>query len=131
MFFLNIGMFWCKNVSLYHISPPKSQKHFFVTHKSLRVLFRVLSYGFLFRIVSDRVLFRALSDTVLFRFLSDRVFFRFLSDSFLFESSVLGSSSRFSVIDSSLGSSDLFSGMPLFFIKTLHYILKKTFTLNS
>ena len=45
---------------------------------------------------------------VLFRCLSDRVLLRVHSERFLFESSVIGSSSGSSAIDSSLGSSVLF-----------------------
>ena len=43
------------------------------------------------------------SSRVLFRFLSDGVFLRVLSDRIFFESSVIGSSSGSSVIDSSIG----------------------------
>ena len=55
-----------------------------------------------------RVLFKSHSDRVLFRSLSDRVLLRVLRDRILFETSVIASSSRSSVIDSSLGPSVLF-----------------------
>ena len=55
-----------------------------------------------------RFLFRFHSDRFLFRFLSDRILLGVFSDNVLFESSAIGCSSGFSVIDSSLGSSVLF-----------------------
>ena len=82
---------------------------------------------------------------VLFRFLSGRFFLRVFSETILFESSVIGSSSRSSVKDSSLGSSVLFFRHAaifyqyvqlLFFVITsrcsvLHYIFKMNFTLKN
>ena len=122
---------------LYHMLKPKSQEKILVAPRSLRVLKILLFF-------SDRVPFRAHSDSVLFIFLGDWVFFRFLSDRVLFKSSVIGSSKGYSVIDSSIGLSVLFfqyagtflsKGTTTFFIKNrcsvLHYIFKKTFTLNN
>ena len=104
---------------LYHIPLPKSQKEFFAKQKSLRVL----KHG---RVI-DRVLFRFYSDRVLF--LSDGVLLRVLSDRVLFESSVIGSSSGFSVIDSSLGPSVLFFWHAANFYQyvLLLFLLKKMF----
>ena len=89
----------------------------------------------LLKLLSDRVLFKVLSDSVLFRFLNDKV---------LSESPVIGSLKGSSVIDSPVGLSVLFfwyagtflsKGATTFFIKNrcsvLHYIFKKTFTLNN
>ena len=66
----------------------KEKKEFFATQKSFRALGGPLR--------------------VLFRYLSDRVLLRVHNERFLFESSVIGSSSGSSAIDSSLGSSVLF-----------------------
>ena len=71
---------------------PKSQQEFFAAQKSLR----------------DLKLLRVIIDKLLIKFHSDRVFYNFLSDNVLFESSVMGSSSGSSVIDSYLGSPVLF-----------------------
>ena len=78
-------------------------------------LLRVLK---LLRVFIEMVL-RFHSDSVLFRFLSDRVLLRVLRDKVLFASPVIGSSSRSSVTDSSLGSSVFFSRMPLFFYENV------------
>ena len=73
-----------------------SQKDFFATQKSLRVLklSNLLSERVLSSVLSDSVLFRFLSDWVFFRFLTDKVLFKVFSDIVVFE---------FSVIDSSKG----------------------------
>ena len=77
------------------------------------------------------------------RVLSDRILFRFPRDKVLFESSVIGSSSRSSVIDFSFGSPVVFfrhvaifyqNVLLLFFIKNrcsvLYYLFKRKFTLK-
>ena len=62
---------------------------------------------------------------MLFRSLNDRVTLRLLINRYLLESSVKGSSSGSSVVDSSLGSSVLFfRHSTIFFIKTCYYFLK-------
>ena len=76
----------------------KSKKEFFVTQKSLWVL----------------KLLKVIIDRVVFRFLSDRILLPVL-----FQSSVIGCSSGFSVIDSSLGSSVLFFQHPAIFYKNV------------
>ena len=76
------------------------QNEFFAEQKSLRVLK-------LLRVLNDKV-FWFHSDRILFRFLSDAVLLRVLSDRTLFESSVTGSFSGSSVVESSLRSSVLF-----------------------
>ena len=87
---------------LFYMPLPKIQKEFLAAQYSLRIL-KIL------RVLVDSALLRFYSDGVPFRFYSDRVLFWFLSKRFIFESSVIGSSSKFSIIDSSLGSSvDIF-----------------------
>ena len=78
---------------LFYMPLPKIQKEFLAAQYSLRIL-KIL---------------KVLVDSALLRFYSDRVMFWFLSNRFIFESSVIGSSSKFSIIDSSPGSSvDIF-----------------------
>ena len=99
-----------KNVSLYHIASPKSQKD-----------------KFLFTVLSDIVLFRFLSFRVFPRLLSDIVFFRIPSVTALFESYMIGFSPGSSVIASSLGLSVLlFSCATIFLSKCATIFLLKT-----
>ena len=87
---------------LFYMPLPKIQKEFLAAQYSLRIL-KIL------RVLVDSALLRFYSVSVPFSFYSDRVLFWFLSNRFIFESSVIGSSSKFSIIDSSLGSSvDIF-----------------------
>ena len=87
---------------LHHIPLLKGQKGFFFTaYQPLRVLK-------LLRVLINRVFLRFPIDRSLYMFLSDRVLLRVFSDRELQESSVIGSSSRPSVIDYSLGSLVLF-----------------------
>ena len=123
----------------------KKSKKFFEAQKWFRVLklLRLLSDRVLFRVLSDSALFRLLSNCIFFRFLSDRVLFMVLSDRFFFDSSVIGFLKDYSVIDSSFGLSVFFFRYMSSFIKrchhffiknirsSLHYIFKKTFTLNN
>ena len=95
------------NHPLYHMLLPKIQRELFAVQNSLRIL----------------KLLRVLIDSILFRFRSDKFLIRVLSDTVLFVSSVSSTSSRPSVMDSSLGSSTLFSDMTPLFNKTCHYFL--------
>ena len=102
---------------LYHIRILKSNKDRLATQMSLRVLK-------LLRVFIDKVLSRCHNDRVLFRFLSDRVLLRVLSSKVLFNSSMIGSSSNSSVMDSFLGLSVLFfRHAAIIFIKTCYYFL--------
>ena len=87
---------------LFYVPLPKIQKEFLAAQYSLRIL-KIL------KVLVDSALLRFYNDSAPFRFYSDRVMFWFLSNRFIFESSVIGSSSKFSIIDSSPGSSvDIF-----------------------
>ena len=81
------------------------------------------------------VVCRCHNDNVLFRFFIDRILFSVLSDRVLFESSVIESSSRFTVLDCFYGSPMLFSRhVARVFLSnraTIIFIRNTYFVLNS
>ena len=141
--------FWKKTLSSIAVTFQKS--YFFTTYFFRRftisqLLFLSTATHPIYRLVTNWAKCQLLqltlnnSDTVLFRFLSDKILLRVLSDRALFKYWVIGSSSGPSEIDSSLGSSVLFFGMPLFFdpnmlllflIKNRWSVLHYTFIKNK